>query len=75
MRDFLKPLGLTSDQSGASDGAFFDPSGEWLDCISPTDGERIARVRQGNVQDYERVMAQAQAVAGKWRMFPAPKTR
>lgn len=73
MRDFLKQLGITPEQSGASDGAFFQTSGDWLDSVSPCDGERIARIRMASLNDYERVMQKTQGVADKWRMLPAPK--
>ena len=57
MRDFLTELGIKEKNFGASAGGFFETGGDWLDVISPIDGEVIAQVKQASEADYERVIA------------------
>ena len=72
--EMLKNLGLNEVNNGASTGAnWFDTSGELLESYSPTDGRLIGSVKQGNWDDYEKIMAKAQEAFKVWRMVPAPK--
>lgn len=73
MRDFLTELGLQDDNLGASAGGFFETTGDWLESHAPGDGNRIGRVRQASLAEYERVVARAAATFDRWRMLPAPK--
>ena len=72
--EMLKNLGLNEVNNGASTGAnWLDTSGELLESYSPTDGRLIGSVKQGNWDDYEKIMAKAQEAFKVWRMVPAPK--
>lgn len=73
MREFLAELGLEADNSGVWAGGSLAAHGEWLESYSPADGCLIARVRQGNLHDYETVMQRAVSAFETWRMVPAPK--
>ena len=73
MRDFLTELGIEQDNFGASTGSFMETSGDWLESVSPVDGEVIARVRQATEAEYDRVATTAHETFTKWRMVPAPK--
>ena len=48
-------------------------SGALIDCINPSNGERLAQVRAATVGDYEHVMAAATEAAAAWRRVPAPQ--
>jgi aldehyde dehydrogenase (NAD+) len=73
MRDFLTELGIESENPGASDGSFFQTSGSVVTSTSPADGQVIAKIKEANEADYERVMRKAHAQFETWRMLPAPK--
>ena len=72
----LSALGLNETESGTYLG-----SGEWstndaaglLESINPTDGEVLARVRASSQDDYEAIVARAQAAFKVWRTTPAPR--
>ena len=73
--DFLKRLGITEKNYGASTGK------EWLETtnqgelnvVSPVDGKTIASVYLASEQDYERIVAKGEEAFSTWRMVPAPK--
>src|SRR5262245_51127900 len=67
----LKKLGLKAINPGVFDGAW-GGSGTVVESISPIDGKVIARVRQANVEDYDRAILAALAAFHKWRTRPAP---
>ncbi|MEO1368192.1 MAG: aldehyde dehydrogenase family protein, partial [Acidobacteriota bacterium] len=74
--DIFSQLGLDALNDplpGASDGAFFETSGEVLESIDPTTGEVLGRVRQATPEDYERVAASSVAAFAEWRALPAPQ--
>ncbi len=76
MHDFLKILGINDVNAGATTGGpdgWLKTGGEPLVSYSPIDGKPIATVIQANGDDYEAVIAQAQAAFKRWRMLPAPK--
>src|SRR5262245_11139367 len=73
MRDFLKDLGINSENSGAAAGEFFATQGEWLESTSPGDGAVIAKIRQAGVADYEKVVSTWTSAFERWRLIPAPK--
>ena len=70
----LERLGIEPENPGAC-------GREWLACeggvaiasLNPADGSELARVRTASGREYESVIAQAQEVFERWRMFPAPK--
>ncbi len=70
----LENLGIKSENSGTSTGNnWFPAEGEWLDSISPADGNHIARVASSTNEQYEEVVHTAQSAFVKWRQVPAPK--
>ena len=74
MRDFLRELGLSGVNSGASGAGWIEaPGGGELTSFSPVTGEPIAKVIQADENDYEAVVQAAQGSFLEWRMLPAPK--
>jgi aldehyde dehydrogenase (NAD+) len=74
MKDFLRELGLSGVNSGAcAKGWVESPGGEELTSFTPVNNEPIAKVRQADENDYEKVIAEAQETFARWRMVPAPK--
>ncbi|MCC6526435.1 MAG: aldehyde dehydrogenase family protein [Polyangiaceae bacterium] len=65
-------LGLERDSLGAFDGTWFG-SGEVAPVHTPIDGSVIGTVRQATPEDYERVVARAEAAFKVWRAVPAPR--
>ena len=73
---FLNSLGINDTNSGAYFG-----DGEWStttdagikEAINPSTSGKIASVYSASVDDYERVVSQAQTVFKEWRMVPAPQ--
>ncbi len=49
------------------------PHAQTRDIFSPIDGTRIATVQMADQQDYDHVIATAQAAFPIWRQLPAPK--
>ena len=66
-------LGLDDVNPGAYAGAWIETSGDEVSSINPTTGEPIAVVKQASLDDYERVVTNAEATFEEWRMVPAPK--
>lgn len=74
--DLLKALGLTASNSGTYLG-----NGEWsaatgagvLQPLNPSSNAVIAQVQATTAQDYETVVARAQAAFKLWRTAPAPR--
>src|SRR3546814_4571464 len=72
----LSALGLTGNESGTYLG-----NGEWskatgagvLEPLNPTDGSVLARVQATSREDYETIVARAQAVYKTWRTTTAPR--
>ena len=73
MHDFLTELGIEEQNQGASAGQPIACGGAWLDCVSPTNGQSIAKVRQAGPQEYEQVVGAAQSAFVRWRTCPAPQ--
>ena len=48
-------------------------SGPVIESISPVDGKVIASLTSATEEEYERVIAAAQAAFLEWRTVPAPK--
>jgi aldehyde dehydrogenase (NAD+) len=74
--DILKTLGLADSNAGAwsgSHGWSSLESGPVIESISPSSGERLARVRGATPVDYEHVLSSAVEAARAWRRVPAPK--
>ncbi len=66
-------LGLDDVNPGAYAGGWIEPSGDEITSINPTTGEPIAAVKQASLDDYERVVTNAEETFQEWRMLPAPK--
>jgi len=72
--DFLKELGIVTNNAGVSTGSNWMDSGNGIiDSYSPVDGKKIASVSIVSKQDYERVISRAEEAFKKWRMVPAPR--
>jgi aldehyde dehydrogenase (NAD+) len=69
----LKELGLSAVNPGASDGRKWSGAGKAVKVLSPIDGSVIARVKQANKKDYERIIQSAQRAFAVWREVPAPR--
>jgi len=68
---FLKDLGLSEDNMGVYTGKW-GGSGEWIESSSPVNDQVIARVKQGNVEDYREAVEGANEAWKQWRSVPAP---
>jgi len=69
----LARLGLDDVNSGAATGTWIHTKGEELVSYNPSNGERLAAVRQAQAADYEQVVGAAQKAFETWRVVPAPK--
>src|ERR1700742_3490323 len=72
----LHSLGLREINPGTwsgSHGWSTDTAGPLIYSITPSTGERRARVRAATASDYEHVMNDTLAAAATWRRVPAPK--
>ena len=70
--EFLKELGIQSENSGAYCGEWLKTSGGSLAARAPGTGETIAVVQKASPEDYHRVSAAAQEAFLRWREVPAP---
>jgi L-aminoadipate-semialdehyde dehydrogenase len=66
-------LGISDQNSGVFAGEWLPATGESVDVINPTTGERLASVQMGSVEDYEKVIASSTETFLRWRALPAPK--
>ncbi|HNR68173.1 MAG TPA: aldehyde dehydrogenase family protein [bacterium] len=73
--DFLKVLGIQSQNSGASTGCdwFATTDQGELKVTSPVDGKAIASVTMASSADYEKIVTTGLKAFETWRMVPAPK--
>jgi aldehyde dehydrogenase (NAD+) len=70
----LSSLGLDAVNYGACGHTWIAGHGtETVASFAPRDGLEIARVSLATRDDYERVVAEAQEVFQRWRLFPAPQ--
>jgi aldehyde dehydrogenase (NAD+) len=70
----LKKLGIEQVNSGVCSGTLWkETSGKVVESFSPSDGEKIAEVRQAGPEDYREVIETAKEAFKSWRMWPAPK--
>lgn len=54
---FLKELGLSQENLGCFSGSEFFANGEWITSINPATGRPIAKIREGNLDDYKTTLA------------------
>jgi aldehyde dehydrogenase (NAD+) len=72
--DFLAPLKIQSNNSGASTGkTILSAGGEKIESFSPVDGKLIGTVQGVNRKNYDEVIAKAGQAFVEWRTWPAPK--
>ena len=70
----LKKLGIETVNSGVCTGTVWkETEGNVVESFSPSDGEKIAAVRQAGLEDYHDVINTAKTAFKTWRMVPAPK--
>jgi len=72
----FRALGLdihTSAVPGAGGETFRPPAGPENTAVSPSTGEPLATVRHAMLDDYETLLADAQARFREWRSRPAPR--
>ncbi len=73
LKDILDSLGIEEVNFGASNGDKWTGGGQDLSSISPINGQVIAKVKQADGNDFERVVESAYNAFKFWRMVPAPK--
>ena len=74
IQEMLQQLGIKDVNHGACTGTqWFNTTGEIIESYSSSDGALIGKVNQATADDYETVIATAQAAFEMWRMVPAPK--
>ncbi len=72
--EVLNRLGITELNQGVSTGAeWFDTDGAITNSVSPINDKEIAKVKNGTLDDYEKVVIKAQAAFKIWRKVPAPE--
>jgi aldehyde dehydrogenase (NAD+) len=72
--DFLKTLGIESNNKGVSTGTqWIASTGGTIDSFSPVDGKLIASVSTADKESYEAVIKKAEEAFKTWRLMPAPK--
>jgi len=70
----LNKLGVNKVNSGVCTGVeWLEPSGKETISVSPIDEKEIAKIKNGSIDDYEKVMQRAQDAFKEWRKWPAPK--
>ncbi|MEM9555676.1 MAG: aldehyde dehydrogenase family protein [Acidobacteriota bacterium] len=69
----LRELGIEDENPGAFDGSWIAGGGEVIESIDPATGQVLARVRQADADDVERVIAASVDAFRAWREWPAPK--
>ena len=73
MKDFLKNLGLTENNSGTSTGQkSFDAATFDIKSHSPVDGKLIGNVSSTTPEQYEQIIQTALVAQKEWRKKPAP---
>lgn len=73
MKEALAELGIKEINSAICTGTeWVGGSGDSIKSYSPTDGALIAEVKQGTLDEYNKVILKAKEAFKKWRMVPAP---
>jgi aldehyde dehydrogenase (NAD+) len=74
MEQILKNLGIATQNHGVSSGLIsWKGSSASLGSFSPVDGQLIAETELGGLDDYEKMVSNAQQVQKKWQNMPAPQ--
>jgi aldehyde dehydrogenase (NAD+) len=69
----LNELGIEKTNLGTSDGSSWFANGAETQSISPINGQVIAKVKQANADDYNKIVDSGQKAFAIWREVPAPK--
>ena len=69
---FLSELGIDDVNLGGFSTEWFG-SGSDLESFAPSNGSKIATIKQCSSGDYEKIMQDTSNIFRKWRMEPAPK--
>ncbi|NOY96912.1 MAG: aldehyde dehydrogenase family protein [Chlorobi bacterium] len=73
IKEALGQLGIKEVNNGLCTGnEWKDGEGGLISSYSPADGQLIAKVKQGTLNDYNEVIAKAQEAFKEWRKVPAP---
>ena len=73
--DFLKKLGIKSENFGACsghDGWIKNVDTKKIVSINPTNGESIASVYESSIEDYEAIVLKSKDAYDEWKKVPAP---
>jgi len=73
MRELLHRLGIEPVNSGAWAGPALPARAERVESLNPATNEPLAAVALATAEDYEVVVAAADAACRRWRTLPAPK--
>ncbi len=74
IKSVLDRLGIKELNSGVTTGTqWLEGKGAVTTVNSPIDGKEIAKVKNASIEEYEEVMASAQAAFKVWRKMPAPQ--
>ncbi len=71
MQSVLDKLGIAEENPGVFDGEWRGGGGK-IDKVSPIDGRKLASVRSGSEEDYQKAIARAQEAFLRWRTTPGP---
>ncbi|MBS1571951.1 MAG: aldehyde dehydrogenase family protein [Bacteroidetes bacterium] len=69
----LQNLGISKQNLGVSVGKNYFANGEIIESYSPTDGQLIATIQCGSVEDYKAIIEKAKKAFQEFRTIPAPK--
>ncbi len=69
----LRELELGGTNLGASDGVDWFANGAETESLSPINGQVIAKIKQADAGDFDRIIKTAEAAFKVWREVPAPK--
>ena len=73
--DFLKKLGIKSENFGACsghEGWIENVDTKKIVSINPTNGESIASVYESSIEDYEKIVLKSKDAYDEWKKVPAP---
>ena len=74
IKNVLKTLGICDVNAGITTGTdWLDSKNEFIESYSPIDGLLIAKTKQPDKKNFEKVIVTAQTAFKIWRKVPAPK--
>lgn len=74
MKDFLRELNISENNSGVSTGSdWLKGDGGVITSFSPVDGKQIATITSTSQDEYKQVSNKAQEAFKVWRKWPAPQ--